>query len=104
MKKLLRTALAAWAAVILLPACTVPSSYDPAVPHAVNPAVSADTPTDADPSAPKYVALTFDDGPKKDTPELLETLSELDVPATFFLVGLGVRAFPEYARQIVQAG
>ena len=63
MKKLLRTALAAWAAVILLPACTVPSSYDPAVPHAVTPAVSADTPTDADPSAPKYVALTFDDGP-----------------------------------------
>lgn len=52
MKKLLRTALAAWAAVILLPACTAPSSYDPAVPHAVTPAVSADTPTDADPSAP----------------------------------------------------
>lgn len=26
------------------------------------------------------------------------------MPATFFLVGLGVRAFPEYARQIVQAG
>ena len=48
--------------------------------------------------------LTFDDGPKKDTPELLETLSELDVPATFFLVGLSVRAFPEYAKQIVQAG
>ena len=50
------------------------------------------------------VYLTFDDGPKKDTPELLETLSELDVPATFFLVGLSVRAFPEYAKQIVQAG
>ena len=26
------------------------------------------------------------------------------MPATFFLVGLSVRAFPEYARQIVQAG
>ena len=26
------------------------------------------------------------------------------MPATFFLVGLGVRAFPEYVRQIVQAG
>lgn len=26
------------------------------------------------------------------------------MPATFFLVGLSVRAFPEYAKQIVQAG
>ena len=52
----------------------------------------------------RVVYLTFDDGPKKDTPELLEELQELDVPATFFLVGLSVRAFPEYARQIVQAG
>lgn len=77
MKKLLRTALAAWAAVILLPACTIPSSYDPAVPHAVTPAVSADTPTDADPSAPKYVALTFDDGPSpRCTPRLLDGLAE----------------------------
>ena len=54
--------------------------------------------------ARRVVYLTFDDGPKKDTPELLEELSELDVPATFFLVGLSVRAFPDYARQIVQAG
>ena len=52
----------------------------------------------------KMCYLTFDDGPKKDTPELLDALEALDVPATFFLVGLGVRAFPEYARQIVQAG
>lgn len=54
--------------------------------------------------ARRVVYLTFDDGPKKDTPELLEELEELDVPATFFLVGLSVRAFPEYAKQIVQAG
>ena len=52
----------------------------------------------------RVVYLTFDDGPKKDTPELLEELRELDVPATFFLMGLSVRAFPDYARQIVQAG
>ena len=54
--------------------------------------------------ARRVVYLTFDDGPKKDTPELLDALEALDVSATFFLVGLGVRAFPEYARQIVQAG
>lgn len=52
----------------------------------------------------KVVYLTFDDGPKKDTPELLALLEELDVPATFFLVGLSVRAFPEYAKMIVDAG
>ena len=52
----------------------------------------------------RVVYLTFDDGPKKDTPELLELLEELDVPATFFLVGLSVRAFPDYARMIVEAG
>ena len=52
----------------------------------------------------RVVYLTFDDGPKKDTPELLALLEELDVPATFFLVGLSVRAFPEYARMIVDAG
>ena len=54
--------------------------------------------------ARRVVYLTFDDGPKKDTPELLDALEALDVPATFFLMGLSVRAFPDYARQIVQAG
>lgn len=52
----------------------------------------------------KVVYLTFDDGPKKDTPELLKLLDELDVPATFFLVGAGVRAFPENTKLILEAG
>lgn len=52
----------------------------------------------------KVVYLTFDDGPKKDTPELLALLDELDVPATFFLMGASVKAFPEYAKMIVDAG
>lgn len=52
----------------------------------------------------RVVYLTFDDGPKQDTPELLALLGELDVPATFFLVGLSVRAFPDYAKMIVDAG
>ena len=60
-------------------------------------AEEADTPQ-------KVVYLTFDDGPKKDTPELLALLEELDVPATFFLMGASVRAFPEYAKMIVEAG
>ena len=54
--------------------------------------------------ARRVVYLTFDDGPKQDTPELLALLDELDVPATFFLVGMSVRAFPENARLILEAG
>lgn len=105
MKKLLRTALAAWAAVILLPACTVLSSYDPAVPHAVTPAVSADTPTDADPSAPKYVALTFDDGPSpRCTPRLLDGLAEYGARATFFVVGCQTVKDPDIVRRIAAEG
>ena len=52
----------------------------------------------------RTVYLTFDDGPKQDTPELLELLRELDVPATFFLVGAAVEAFPENAKAILAAG
>ena len=52
----------------------------------------------------KVVYLTFDDGPKAATPELLEVLEELDVPATFFLVGYAARAFPEYVRMIDERG
>jgi len=35
----------------------------------------------------KTVYLTFDDGPTKYTPEILNILAEYDVPATFFVVG-----------------
>ncbi|MBQ7486762.1 MAG: polysaccharide deacetylase family protein [Clostridia bacterium] len=60
---------------------------------------------DGKPALPeKVVYLTFDDGPKKATPDLLAILDELDVPATFFLLGLQVRAFPEYTRMIYERG
>lgn len=35
----------------------------------------------------KCIALTFDAGPGKDTPQLLDTLQKEKVPATFFLLG-----------------
>ena len=54
--------------------------------------------------AQKVFYLTFDDGPKADTPELLALLAELDVPATFFLKGASVKAFPEQTRMILEAG
>lgn len=55
-------------------------------------------------AAQKVVYLTFDDGPKKDTPELVALLEELKVPATFFFLGQSVRAFPEHAKLVYEAG
>jgi peptidoglycan/xylan/chitin deacetylase (PgdA/CDA1 family) len=53
----------------------------------------------------REIALTFDDGPDPArTPALLAALAELDVKATFFLVGAGVDAHPEVCRQIAAAG
>jgi len=56
------------------------------------------------PEARKVVYLTFDDGPKSDTLELLKILKEENVPATFFFVGKKVRLFPEQARQVYLDG
>ncbi len=52
----------------------------------------------------KIVALTFDDGPTEFTPEILQTLEELDVKATFFLIGSEIEANPQWAQQIADAG
>lgn len=54
---------------------------------------------------PKLVALSFDDGPYPvDTPLLLQTLHDLRVPATFFLIGRDAEQFPDLARAIVAGG
>jgi peptidoglycan-N-acetylglucosamine deacetylase len=53
----------------------------------------------------KVVALTFDDGPKPGMTEpLLEILTQEQVPATFFVIGRHVTAYPDLTRQIVNAG
>ncbi|MBC7300164.1 MAG: polysaccharide deacetylase family protein [Nocardia sp.] len=52
----------------------------------------------------KLVALTFDDGPTARTPEVLRTLAQLQVPATFYLVGEDLAAHPEYGAAIAAAG
>jgi peptidoglycan/xylan/chitin deacetylase (PgdA/CDA1 family) len=54
---------------------------------------------------PKLIALTFDDGPYPvDTPLLLDTLDELHVPATFFLIGRDGEQYPELVRRIAAHG
>ncbi|MET1073761.1 MAG: polysaccharide deacetylase family protein [Umezawaea sp.] len=52
----------------------------------------------------KVVALTFDDGPGARTPEVVRTLDELGVRATFFVVGSELHAHPEHGRDLVRAG
>jgi len=52
------------------------------------------------PDNSKVVYLTFDDGPTKYTPEILEILSKYDVPATFFVVGN--TAYTHYISDIVE--
>src|SRR5271154_129266 len=51
------------------------------------------------------MAITFDDGPNPAvTPGLLELLARHNAPATFFLIGQRVRAFPGLAREIAERG
>jgi peptidoglycan/xylan/chitin deacetylase (PgdA/CDA1 family) len=54
---------------------------------------------------PRLVALTFDDGPYPvETPLLLQTLHDLGVPATFFLIGRDAEQFPGLTRAIAAGG
>jgi chitin deacetylase len=52
----------------------------------------------------RVVALTFDDGPTPLVLEMLTTLREKNVRATFFLIGADIAAQRETARAIVEAG
>ena len=54
---------------------------------------------------PKYVALTFDDGPSgRFTRRLLTGLQERDARATFLLCGYRLEIYPELAQRIVEEG
>ncbi|OAD71576.1 carbohydrate esterase family 4 protein [Phycomyces blakesleeanus NRRL 1555(-)] len=46
---------------------------------------------------PGYFALTFDDGPNTYTPELIDTLNQQGIPATFFINGLNFIIFAQDA-------
>ena len=53
----------------------------------------------------RTVALTFDDGPDPTyTPAVLDVLAELDVRASFFVVGRRAEAYPEIVERIVADG
>jgi peptidoglycan/xylan/chitin deacetylase (PgdA/CDA1 family) len=50
------------------------------------------------------VALTFDDGPASDTDRTLDTLDELGMRATFFVLGIQMRAYPDTVVEMVARG
>nr|WP_323449424.1 polysaccharide deacetylase family protein [Streptomyces sp. YSPA8] len=53
----------------------------------------------------KCIALTFDAGPGKDTPELLDTLERERVPATFFLMGRNhIVRYPKVVKRLYAEG
>jgi len=52
----------------------------------------------------KYIALTFDDGPSSITPELCDLLKEYGVKATFFVLGINVKRYPENLKRIYNDG
>ncbi|HEX3647545.1 MAG TPA: polysaccharide deacetylase family protein, partial [Pseudonocardiaceae bacterium] len=52
-----------------------------------------------------HVALTFDDGPDREsTPLFLDLLREREIQATFFVLGKQVVRAPDVARRIVDEG
>jgi peptidoglycan/xylan/chitin deacetylase (PgdA/CDA1 family) len=61
--------------------------------------------TETPATAPRTVALTFDDGPSpRWTPQVLDVLRRHNVRATFFVIGSNVDAHPALARRIVAEG
>ncbi|MEW6557907.1 MAG: polysaccharide deacetylase family protein [Elusimicrobiota bacterium] len=60
--------------------------------------------TDGNPSK-KWVSITFDDGPNSQVIEkIFEILKKENVKATFFLVGVNVKTYPQYVSKYLQLG
>lgn len=55
----------------------------------------------------KYVYLTFDDGPTKNAPKILDILKQYDIPATFFVLGSSIKGSnqsQEILNRMIQEG
>lgn len=50
----------------------------------------------------KTIYLTIDDGPSQITPLILNILEKENVKATFFVVGVNCKKYPQYLKQIYQ--
>ena len=57
------------------------------------------------PTKSMQIALTFDDGPHPhQTEQILDVLDRYGVKATFFMVGVNVRNYPQTAAQVLERG
>jgi peptidoglycan-N-acetylglucosamine deacetylase len=57
------------------------------------------------PAAEKVIALTFDDGPWPETTEqILATLKQENVKATFYVIGQPLKSFPEIGKKVLADG
>lgn len=81
-------------------ATTAPASSETT--DAPSPATTESAPT-TNPNQ-KVAYLTFDDGPSKLTSELLSTLSDNQVTATFFVMGLHAEKYPGMLKKIASYG
>ena len=84
-----------------------PSASASAAPSASAPSASASSaPSDnvIRTTGSAAVALTFDDGPGPDTPQLLKMLRDQGIKATFCLIGVNVQEYPQYVQEIVKDG
>lgn len=52
----------------------------------------------------KIAYLTFDDGPSNNTHEILDILNQYNIKATFFVLGVQVKEFPETTNRIYNEG
>ena len=55
-------------------------------------------------SETKRAFLTFDDGPSKLTPQILDTLKNENIKATFFMLGYNVEIYPETVKRVYEEG
>lgn len=70
----------------------------------VGKAAPSEEPAATEPKSGKVLYLTFDDGPSRHTPEVLDILKQEGVKATFFVLGEHVEQYPEIAQRIVEEG
>jgi peptidoglycan-N-acetylglucosamine deacetylase len=79
---------------------SIPMNFD--VPTSFQARTIKDAPT---PNGEKVIALTFDDGPWPETTEqILATLKQEKVKATFYMVGQPLKSFPEIGKKVLADG
>jgi peptidoglycan-N-acetylglucosamine deacetylase len=81
------------------------SAPEPGCPPATTAIIRTAPAVQGEAGAPlRTVALTFDDGPGRSTPAVLDILQQAQIQATFFVVGKKVAAEPEMLRRVLAEG